>query len=204
MSAQRKEEITSNLNEVRKNMMSVQSHKQVMVCLVAVSKYKPVEDLMYAYEAGQRHFGENYLPKDIQWHFIGHLQSNKCKSACISVGRTEPLRVYVQVNTSEEDAKSGVDMSSVVDVCRHIIDKCPGLNLHGLMTIGMFGRDPSLPNPDFKSLMECKAKVEKELGIGSMEVSMGMSSDYLEAMKEGSTNIRVGTTLFGGRPPKGL
>ncbi|CEG82729.1 Putative YggS family pyridoxal phosphate enzyme [Rhizopus microsporus] len=87
---QRKEEIVNNLATVRNNMQKVLNEQQREACLVAVSKYKPIEDLMYAYEAGQRHFGENYvqelvdksqkLPADIQWHFIGHLQSNKCKT----------------------------------------------------------------------------------------------------------------------------
>lgn len=175
--------------------------------LVAVSKYKPAQDVMYAYEAGQRHFGENYvqelvekskqvgksrparrereifhsidlktqaqLPRDIQWHFIGHLQTNKCKTVAAipnlyvvetidsikkadaldkaaSALRSEPLRVFVQVNTSREEAKSGVAPEQCLNVCKHIVHHCPHLVLSGLMTIGMFGRDPDLENPDFK------------------------------------------------------
>ncbi|CEI87051.1 Putative YggS family pyridoxal phosphate enzyme [Rhizopus microsporus] len=70
------------------------------------------------------------------------------------------------------------------------------------MTIGMFGRDPSVENPDFKCLVECKQKVENELSVKGLELSMGMSSDYEMALKMGATNVRVGTTIFGGRPPK--
>ncbi|KAG1142713.1 hypothetical protein G6F37_007343 [Rhizopus arrhizus] len=233
MSLQRKEEIVENLTKVKNNMQDILDKQQRQACLVAVSKYKPAEDLMYAYEAGQRHFGENYvqelvdksqkLPKDIQWHFIGHLQSNKCKTvaaipnlfvvetvdsskkadtldkACKSVERKDPLRVFVQVNTSEEEAKSGVSPAGTVQVCKHILEACPNLKLHGLMTIGMFGRDPSEENPDFKCLVECKKQVEKELDVKDLELSMGMSSDYVGALEMGATNVRVGTTIFGGR-----
>ncbi|EIE78821.1 YggS family pyridoxal phosphate enzyme [Rhizopus delemar RA 99-880] len=197
MSLQRKEEIVENLTKVKNNMQVILDKQQRQACLVAVSKYKPTEDLMYAYEAGQRHFGENYLPKDIQWHFIGHLQSNKCKT--VAVERKDPLRVFVQVNTSEEEAKSGVSPAGTVQVCKHIMEACPNLKLHGLMTIGMFGRDPSEENPDFKCLVECKKQVEKELGVKDLELSMGMSSDYIGALEMGATNVRVGTTIFGGR-----
>ncbi|KAG0245203.1 hypothetical protein BGW41_002672 [Actinomortierella wolfii] len=183
--------------------------------LVAVSKYKPSSDIMAAYKTGHRHFGENYvqelvekaneLPKDIQWHFIGSLQSNKCKivaaipnlfvvetvdsakkastldKVCANAGRKEPLQVYLQVNTSGEESKSGMTASEVVDVAREVVTKCSNLKLAGLMTIG--SPDPDLvngENPDFK----------------------GMSDDYQQAIQQGSTNIRVGSTIFGSRPRK--
>ncbi|ORY99910.1 YggS family pyridoxal phosphate enzyme, partial [Syncephalastrum racemosum] len=211
--------------------------------LVAVSKYKPAEDLQYAYDAGQRHFGENYvqelvskadvLPRDIQWHFIGHLQSNKCKTvaaiqnlyavetvdsikkadtlnkACAAVRPDIPLRVFVQVNTSAENVKSGISPDECVSVCQHIIDSCPQLVLNGLMTIGMFGRDPSVENPDFKAcsilsdcLVDCRRKVMEAIPNAALELSMGMSEDYVQALQAGSTNIRVGRTIFGERPQK--
>ncbi|CAO3631978.1 unnamed protein product [Cunninghamella blakesleeana] len=231
---QRKLEITQNIEDVRAAMKTVK-HKE-NARLVAVSKYKPAEDLMYAYETGQRHFGENYvqelieksttLPTDIQWHFIGHLQSNKCKTvaaipnlfavetvdsikkadtlnkACISCERKDPLRVFVQINTSNEEAKSGIEPTKSAEVCKHIKNNCSHLQLHGLMTIGMFGRDPSETNPDFECLVDCKKQVESELKDIDLELSMGMSGDYLQALEAGSTNIRVGTTIFGARPKK--
>ncbi|KAI8061026.1 hypothetical protein BC940DRAFT_322904 [Gongronella butleri] len=234
MSEERQAEIVQNLTAVRTAMATV-PHKP-NARLVAVSKYKPAEDLQFAYDAGQRHFGENYvqelvdksekLPRDIAWHFIGHLQSNKCKlvaaipnlfvvetidsikkadalnKACVSCNRGTPLKVFVQVNTSNEDAKSGVDPEQCTEVCQHIIDNCPQLDLAGLMTIGMFGRDPSEENPDFKCLVDCKAAVESEIEGRDLELSMGMSADYLQALKAGSTNVRVGTTIFGSRPKK--
>ncbi|CAO3631508.1 unnamed protein product [Cunninghamella echinulata] len=231
---QRKLEITQNIADVREAMKTV-NHKE-NARLVAVSKYKPAEDLMYAYETGQRHFGENYvqelveksakLPSDIEWHFIGHLQSNKCKTvaaipnlfavetvdsikkadtlnkACVSCERKDPLRVFVQINTSQEDAKSGIAPEKTLEVCQHIKEKCSHLKLNGLMTIGMFGRDPSQPNPDFECLVNCKKQVENVLKDIDLELSMGMSGDYLQALEAGSTNIRVGTTIFGARPKK--
>ncbi|CAO3669423.1 unnamed protein product [Rhizopus stolonifer] len=150
------------------------------------------------------------LPKDIQWHFIGHLQSNKCKTvaaipnlyvvetvdsskkadslnkACQSVGRKDPLRIFVQVNTSEEEVKSGVLPLVTVEVCKHILENCPQLKLFGLMTI-------------WHCLVDCKKRVENELNLKDLELSMGMSSDYMGALKLGATNVRVGTTIFGGR-----
>ncbi|KAG2224736.1 hypothetical protein INT45_009051 [Circinella minor] len=231
---QRRADIIDNLKNVRTAMENAGTSQKTR--LVAVSKYKPAQDLLYAYEDGQRHFGENYvqelveksaeLPKDIQWHFIGHLQSNKAKAvigipnlyvvetvdsikkantinkACDGL-RSDPLRVYVQVNTSNEEVKSGVAPADVVNVCKHIIESCPRLNLSGLMTIGMFGRDPNEENPDFKCLAACKKQVEEALpGREELELSMGMSEDYVNAMRAGSTNVRVGRTIFGERPKK--
>ncbi|ORZ23554.1 hypothetical protein BCR42DRAFT_433214 [Absidia repens] len=231
---QRKLDLVQNIADVKAAMATVPHHEKAR--LVAVSKYKPAEDLMHVYETGQRHFGENYvqelvdksakLPSDIQWHFIGHLQSNKCKvvaaipnlfavetidsikkadtlnKACVSCERKGTLNVFVQVNTSREDVKSGVLPENCTQVCQHIQDKCPQLKLNGLMTIGMFGRDPSETNPDFECLVDCKKKTEQEMPGLDLELSMGMSGDYLQALQAGSTNVRVGTTIFGARPKK--
>ncbi|KAG2447040.1 hypothetical protein HYH02_007791 [Chlamydomonas schloesseri] len=214
------------------------------VRLVAVSKTKPVEALQEAYEAGQRVFGENYvqemldkapaLPADIQWHFIGHLQSNKVKAVVESVpnlamvetvdstkladklnkaveaysGRTTPLAVMVQwVNTSGEESKYGVEPSECVALARHIVQNCPKLRLAGLMTIGM--PDYSSRPENFTCLAACRDAVAADLlGLGladpahSLELSMGMSGDFEQAIEMGATNIRVGSTIFGAREYK--
>ncbi|KAF9435103.1 hypothetical protein BGZ76_006896 [Entomortierella beljakovae] len=205
--------------------------------LVAVSKLKPASDILAAYEkTGHRHFGENYvqeledkskeLPSDIKWHFIGSLQSNKCKivaaipnlfvvetvdsskkastlnKACATAARTEPLRIFLQVNTSGEDTKSGMLPSEALLVAQHVITNCPNLLFGGLMTIG--SPNPDLENgdnPDFKMLSQCKANIENELNIKDLELSMGMSDDFERALLQGSTNVRVGSTIFGARPP---
>ncbi|CAO3573141.1 unnamed protein product [Mortierella alpina] len=205
--------------------------------LVAVSKYKPASDILAAYEkAGHRHFGENYvqeleekskeLPSDIQWHFIGSLQSNKCKivaaipnlfvvetvdgakkastldKACAAAARPEPLRIFLQVNTSREESKSGMSPGESLEVARHVLSNCPHLKLAGLMTIG--SPNPDLENgenPDFKALNQCRTSIQDTLQIEGLELSMGMSDDFQRALQQGSTNIRVGSTVFGSRPP---
>lgn len=202
--------------------------------LVAVSKTKPVTDLQAAYDAGQRCFGENYvqeiiekspeLPNDIQWHFIGHLQSNKVKAllegvpslSCLetldsqklanklnsmveTIGR-DPLKVFVQVNTSGEESKYGVEPGEeCISLCRHIVGSCPFLRLGGLMTIGQ--PDYSSRPENFDTLKKCRKEVATALGQDehAMELSMGMSGDYVQAIEMGSTNIRVGSTIFGRR-----
>ncbi|ADV23882.1 conserved hypothetical protein [Cryptococcus gattii WM276] len=224
--------------------------------LVAVSKLKPASDIKALYDAGHRHFGENYiqemvdkaavLPEDIKWHFIGSLQSNKSKLAAsvpnlfiletlssikvadllqksLPPSRTSKLNVYLQVNTSGEDSKSGLSplpsstadskSTELVDLAVHVIEKCPGLKLLGIMTIGSWdaSHDPTKPNPDFECLKRTRAELAKvlaEKGVPAapredeLELSMGMSADFVQAIKEGSSSVRVGTRIFGERPKK--
>ncbi|KAB2579932.1 putative family pyridoxal phosphate enzyme protein [Lasiodiplodia theobromae] len=120
----------------------------------------------------------------------------------------EPLRIMVQVNTSGEEEKSGVEPRDTAALCRHIREKCPHLKLAGLMTIGAIARSqattPETENEDFVTLRDVRDKVAKELGLGpdELELSMGMSSDFEGAIALGSDEVRVGTTIFGVRPPK--
>eukprot|EP00741_Cyanophora_paradoxa_P018055 tig00021037_g17435.t1 len=202
--------------------------------LVAVSKTKPVELLQGAYDAGQRHFGENYvqelvdkapvLPQDIQWHFIGTFQSNKAKllaqvpslymvetinsakgasaldRAWGAAGHSRKLRVLVQVNTSAEESKSGADdIETTKELCRHVAKECPNLEFGGLMTIG--APDDSEEPAAFKLLSDYRTTVAQSLGLDpeSLELSMGMSGDWRQALRMGSTNIRLGSTIFGAR-----
>eukprot|EP00466_Bigelowiella_natans_P001716 jgi/Bigna1/58123/fgenesh1_pm.55_\ len=199
--------------------------------LVAVSKMKPSEAVKEAYDLGHRHFGENYvqelvkkskeLPKDIKWHFIGHLQSNKARHVVgienlhmletldsvklanivnrISGEMDKKLKVLVQVNTSGESQKYGVSPADCVAMVKHVIENCQNLIFSGLMTIGDYS---AIPKPDcFERLNACKTKVEKELGVdmSKKEMSMGMSADFELAIKLGSTSVRVGSALFGAR-----
>ena len=119
------------------------------------------------------------------------------------------LRVLVQVNTSGEESKSGVEPGEAAELCRHIREKCSHLQLAGLMTIGAIARSQEAStaesvNEDFVALREVRDKVAKELGIGEseLELSMGMSSDFEAAIAQGSDEVRVGTTIFGDRPAK--
>lgn len=218
---------------------------QIAPRLVAVSKIKPAALIVQAYEAGQHHFGENYVNeladkavdplilescKDIKWHFIGHLQTNKINKLLGSPGLfmvqtvhsekladnlnkqwlkfrkgDEKLKVMVQINTSGEEAKNGVPPSEATNLSQYVINNCPNLEYVGLMTIGQYDYDVSQgPNPDFISLAKCREEVCKNLNldINNVELSMGMSTDFEHAIELGATTIRVGSTIFGARPPK--
>lgn len=201
--------------------------------VVAVSKTKPVSVIRQVYDAGHRCFGENYvqeliekapqLTEDIEWHFIGNLQSNKVKMLLTgvpnlamvetvddekianqldrfvgSIGR-KPLKVLVQVNTSGEESKSGVEPSGCVELAKHVSLGCPNLEFCGLMTIGML--DYTSTPENFKTLANCRSEVCKALGIAEeqCELSMGMSGDFELAIEMGSTNVRIGSTIFGAR-----
>jgi pyridoxal phosphate enzyme (YggS family) len=177
------------------------------------------------------------LPQEIRWHFIGGLQSNKCKQLArdcpnlwavesvdslkkakeLEKGRSEakadaatPLRIFIQVNTSGEASKSGVDPSSpdLLELCKHVRDECPHLQLQGLMTIGAIARSqattPGTENEDFETLRNVRDKVAADLDVTpeDLELSMGMSEDFEAAIKQGSSEVRVGSTIFGTRPPK--
>jgi pyridoxal phosphate enzyme (YggS family) len=238
------ESIAGGLASVKQRVSSTCArHSRKEPRLVAVTKTKPVEMILHAYEQGQRHFGENYVQElveksqhpslveleDICWHFIGHLQRNKCNNlvSCPHIWAVETvdserlasalntswgrkatggkLRVFVQVNTSEEQSKHGSGSEEAVSVARHVLGQCTNLKFMGLMTIGRVGHDYSTgPNPDFECLMKTRTKVCQELNLDveEVELSMGMSSDFEHAISAGSTNIRVGSVIFGAREPK--
>jgi pyridoxal phosphate enzyme (YggS family) len=120
------------------------------------------------------------------------------------------LRIYVQVNTSGEENKAGVEPAAAPALARHIREKCPQLKLQGVMTIGAIARSrattPENENEDFVCLRDTRDRIVSELGLigadAELELSMGMSSDFEGAIALGSNQVRVGTTIFGDRPPK--
>jgi len=126
-----------------------------------------------------------------------------------SLPEGKTLNVYLQVNTSGEDSKAGLapikpDSTELVDLALHVIKGCPGLKLHGLMTIGSLEASKELvPNPDFTSLTETRRELKRILKDKGheceLELSMGMSADYVQACMEGSNSVRVGTRIFGER-----
>ncbi|KAF1814729.1 hypothetical protein P152DRAFT_430637 [Eremomyces bilateralis CBS 781.70] len=257
---QRTAQLSENIAQVLKSINRASKGKQVR--LVAVSKLKPANDILALHTASsnpQSHFGENYvqelqekaaiLPRSIKWHFIGGLQTNKCKPLaeripnlwCVSSvdevkkadalekGRAalanspnaqkteneskpeeldEKLRVLVQVNTSGERNKSGCEPSETPALCQHIISSCPHLRLSGLMTIGSIARSVATTleneNEDFITLRSTRDEVASKLGLKpeDLDLSMGMSSDYEGAIAMGSSEVRVGSTIFGERPPR--
>ncbi|KAK5666227.1 hypothetical protein QVD99_006994 [Batrachochytrium dendrobatidis] len=220
----RKQEIADNIADITNRIQSIPcKHSwQKQIRLVAVSKTKPASDIAAAYELGHRHFGENYvqelvekasiLPSDIHWHFIGSIQSNKCKAladvpnlwtietidsskkaltmnkACQKLA--SPLRVFLQINTSGEATKSGILPSNCVMTAKEILDECDKLELIGLMCIGAPHNAKNDRNPDFDLLVECKQQIEAAFGMSGLELSMGMSDDFESAIEYGSTNIR--------------
>ena len=231
--------VAENLRLVRNAMQNAAGASAALhrsVRLVAVSKTKPLELLQKAYDEGEcRIFGENYaqeliekvphMAKDVQWHFIGNLQSNKVNklvnvfegdvsrlvvetvdtiklanklnnAAATSAGADQKLRIFVQVNTSGEASKSGCEPSEALVLCQDIVQNCGNLELMGLMTIGAPG-DVSC----FDTLVTCRNTVQAALGDDAppLELSMGMSGDYVQAIEKGATNVRVGSTIFGAR-----
>ncbi|XP_059161501.1 pyridoxal phosphate homeostasis protein-like [Physella acuta] len=246
-----KSTIASQLKQVQDKIQNAASRRPGLLQythprLVAVSKTKGTDLIIEAYDAGQRHFGENYVLElhekandieiqdhceDIKWHFIGHLQRNKVgklldvpnlyvvetvdserlakavNDTWERLNKKSPLRVMVQVNTSGEDNKSGCAPQETTSIVKYIREKCPQITVMGLMTIGSFDHDPLTgPNPDFKTLYAVREEVSRTLNISiqDLELSMGMSADFEHAIEMGSTNVRVGSTIFGDRsaPPK--
>ena len=201
------------------------------VQLVAVSKRKPVAMIQEALAAGQRLFGENYLQEaaekiaafdqDMQWHFIGHLQSNKAKAAAELFDMIETvdrlklakaldkyageagkkLSVLVQVNIGKEPQKAGVLPEDAEQLLRDM-GQFPNLAIRGLMTMPPYFDDPEGVRPYFSQMRELAAAMAAK-GIlghhGPVELSMGMSGDFEVAIEEGATLVRVGTALFGER-----
>ncbi|KAJ3130309.1 hypothetical protein HK100_008135 [Physocladia obscura] len=230
--------VAENLGEMRTRISvaaAVSGRAENQVRLVAVSKTKPNEDILAAYNEGQRHFGENVgvyfndyeaCTLTLRIH-PGTLQSNKCKQivaipnlfavetvdgtkkadilqkACIQAQRVEPLNIFVQINTSGEESKSGIAPQECPEVARHIAEKCPNLKLSGLMTIGAPNHDPANgPNPDFQILNDCRDSISDVMKGADIELSMGMSDDFESAIQMGSTNVRLGSCIFGARGKK--
>ena len=198
--------------------------------LVAASKTVDVDRIRSAAEAGIAIFGENYvqeamrkheaIEQPVSWHFIGHLQKNKAKYAVElfdmihsidSVALAEELNkranridrsleVLVEVNLSGETTKSGVNEEEVMTLIRGI-KGLPYMLFRGFMTMPPFFDDPEQSRPYFIRLRRLAERVVSEgLDPGPLELSMGMSNDFLVAIEEGATLVRVGTAIFGPRP----
>ena len=193
------------------------------VTLVAVSKTKSNEKILEAYNLGIRDFGENYvqelttkmdtLPKDIKWHMIGHLQTNKVKDLVkrniyliqsvdsIKLAKEinkeaqkqeKNINILVEVKTSSEESKTGIPPEELDNLIQEI-KELPNINLLGLMTIGPNTEDEEEVRKAFKLLKEQKDKYNLNI------LSMGMTNDYKIAISEGSNLIRIGTKIFGPR-----
>jgi len=200
--------------------------------LVAVSKTKPVEDIQVLYDIGQRDFGENYvqelvdkyeqLPKDIRWHFIGHLQSNKVKYIAPFVHLIHGVDSYnllkeinkqaakhnrvidclLQIHISKEETKFGLDEKELDDLIRsNPINELTNVRINGLMGMASFTEDNNLIIQEFSFLKKLFDK-HKSLSTTNFQLStlsMGMSADFQFALDAGSNMIRIGSMLFGSR-----
>ena len=191
--------------------------------LIAVSKTKPIVDIQTLYDLGQRDFGENYvqelvdkeaiLPKDIRWHFIGHLQSNKVKFIAPfvhlihgvdsmsllkeinkeGVKNKKKIDCLLQMYIASEETKFGLNAEELTEVMTKF-DQFKNIEFKGLMGMASFSDDLNLVRNEFSSLRLLYSK-HSQFSI----LSMGMSSDYKIAMEEGSNMVRIGSLLFGER-----
>ncbi|MCL6620711.1 MAG: YggS family pyridoxal phosphate-dependent enzyme [Syntrophobacterales bacterium] len=229
-------DIARRLADIRERMAAAArraGRDPAAVRLVAVSKSVGLEALREAVAAGQRLIGENYLQEakdkiaalgpEVEWHFIGHLQSNKAKAAVgrfalihslDRLGLAEALEtaaarqnrvqeVLVQVKVGGEASKSGVAPEAAADLLREL-SRFPHLRVVGLMTLPPFLPDPEAVRPYFRALRELRDRLVAQglADTGLPELSMGMSGDFEVAVEEGATLIRVGTALFGPRPAR--
>ncbi|MCJ2166065.1 MULTISPECIES: YggS family pyridoxal phosphate-dependent enzyme [unclassified Pseudodesulfovibrio] len=203
------------------------------VTLVAVSKLHPASDIRALAETGQTEFGENYVQEalgkqeeltdlEVNWHFIGGLQSNKAKFVAgnfelvhsvdsrnlaqalhkKAAGLNVVQDILIQVNISGEAQKSGISEENLHQLADEIMGM-HGVHLVGLMTMPPFFDDPERARPVFSRLRELKDGLEKQLGTKLPHLSMGMTGDFVPAVLEGATLVRIGTRIFGVRPPRG-
>lgn len=222
--------VKSNAMSVESQIKRFQGELPAGVKLLAVSKFHPVEAIVEAYEAGQRAFGESrpqelkqkyeVLPHDIEWHMIGHLQTNKVKYIAPFVHLIESLdserlaeeierqaakcnRVIdclLEIHITDEDSKSGWDYAELLEFVRRGGFKAlPHIRLRGVMGMATFTDDEAVVCADFERLAACKAELAEYFGEEFDTLSMGMSDDYRLAIEYGSTEVRIGSTIFGER-----
>lgn len=225
--------ICENLDIVEQNIANAcarAGRKREEVTLISVSKTKPVPMLKEAYDWGSRDFGENkvqevtekypVLPKDINWHLIGHLQRNKVKyivdkvklihsvdslrlaeqieSECVK--KDVHMDVLIEVNVAEEESKFGLKTDEVIGMVEDIA-KLQHVHIKGLMTIAPYTDNPETNRQYFRQLKQLSVDIKsKNIDNVTMDcLSMGMTGDYEVAIEEGATLVRVGTGIFGER-----
>jgi hypothetical protein len=216
---------------IANNLQSIKSQLPTNVTLVAVSKTKPVSDLMEAYNAGQRIFGENkiqemtekhqQMPKDIYWHMIGHVQSNKVKYMIPyvklihgvdslkllkeinrqAVRWRKNVDCLLQIHIAEEETKFGLDENELNDILNS--EEFKGFNnvkVIGLMGMATFTDNQHQIKREFEHLKSIFDKLSKQPTTQNLQLttlSMGMSGDYQLAIECGSTMVRIGSSIFG-------
>jgi hypothetical protein len=222
-----------NKMSVTQQLKKIKSTIPENITLVAVSKTKPNSLITEAYQAGQRHFGENKvqelvdkhdaLPKDIHWHFIGHLQTNKVKYIAPFIHlihavdslkllkeidkqgekNKRTIDVLIQFHIAKEESKFGLSFQDAID----LFDEIPYLQLNNIRIVGVMGMatnttDIEQIRTEFKTLKKYFDLIKSNYFRFTpyfKEISMGMSGDYQIAIEEGSTMVRIGSLIFGGR-----
>lgn len=225
--------IQNNLKTVEENIMEACKkcgRKREEITLIAVSKTKPVSLLEDAYTAGVRDFGENkvqemcekyeVMEKDIRWHMIGHLQTNKVKYL---IGKTTLIHsvdsyklaceiekqaakhdcimdILIEVNIAEEETKFGLSEEDVIHLVKQVA-ALPHVRINGLMTVAPYVVNPEDNRPFFRKIKQLSVDIDNQnIDNVTMDVlSMGMTGDYMVAIEEGATMVRVGTGIFGER-----
>ncbi|TAF91105.1 MAG: YggS family pyridoxal phosphate-dependent enzyme [Flavobacteriia bacterium] len=218
---------------IQEQLQQVQAEIPANVTLIAVSKTKPLADLQAAYDAGQRHFGENkvqemvekaqQLPTDIHWHLIGHLQTNKVKymagfvhlihgvdslkllqeidKQARKVKRVQD--VLLQFHIAQEDTKFGLDLQEAQDIlASDTFKQLKSVQICGVMGMASNTSDEKQVATEFRTLKQIFEQLSNDYFQGQpsfKEISMGMSGDYPLAIQNGSTMVRVGSKIFGGR-----
>ncbi len=214
---------------IAKNLTAIQKQLPSHVSLVAVSKTKPIEDIKAAYDAGQRIFGENkvqemtqkweVLPEDIQWHMIGHLQRNKVKYMAPYVSLIHGvdswrllqeidkqakkcqriIRCLLQVHIARESTKFGFDETELRTVlASESFGSLTHISVVGLMGMATFTNDQEQIRGEFRYLKQIYTSLKGDLPQLN-NLSMGMSGDFKIAIEEGSTMVRIGSSIFGAR-----
>lgn len=227
--------ISDSLQAIHANILAAcaAANRKNKVQLLAVSKAQSAEKLREAYVAGQTAFGENYVQEaiskqallddcNIEWHFIGPIQSNKTtiiaehfdwvhsvdrvkiaeRLASARPANLPPLNVCIQLNSSEESSKSGVDIASA-SMLAEAINKLPTLKLRGLMAIPAPTKDLAKQRAQFKIIKDAFVKLQQQ-GFKLDTLSIGMSDDYAVAIEEGATIVRIGSAIFGARTNKNI
>jgi pyridoxal phosphate enzyme (YggS family) len=220
-----KEKIEENIKRLRENIEDIKARYGIErdIVIEAITKGVDAEGILWAYEAGIKVMGENrvqeallkipFLSLDIEWHLVGHLQTNKVKHALKvfkvieSVDRVElvealdkrldkTLEIFIEVNTSMEPQKTGCKIEEVNNLVEEVLRR-EKLVLTGLMTIGPYPVEEKKSREAFSKLRELKEKIEKDFGIHLQWLSMGMTEDYPYAIMEGANLLRIGRGIFG-------
>jgi pyridoxal phosphate enzyme (YggS family) len=217
---------------IKSNLNTINNTLPAHVKLIAVSKTKPVSEILEAYNAGHRAFGENKiqemaekfeeLPKDIEWHMIGHLQRNKVKymSSFVhlihgvdslktlkeinkqAIKNNRVINCLLQLKIAKEDTKFGLSFQEVEEILiSEEFKSLSNVNIQGLMGMASFTDDEKIVRAEFKTLKNYfnNLKIHNSTNFNPTIISMGMSGDYKIAIEEGSTMVRVGSAIFGTR-----